>query len=81
VVPGGFSEPAGAETFFVCTSVAKRPSMFQANHTVQLDELAWLCLDCGLSWQFTDPDGLDRLKAALRDKCHLDIRDRLSGDG
>jgi hypothetical protein len=76
-VPGGISEPAGSSSFVVACDIAKGPSWFQANHMVQLDEIAWLCLDCGLAWQQANAESLRGVHDSLREKCSPEYKRRL----
>lgn len=72
VVPG-----YGQEHFVVCSSVAERPSWLKSVHDVQLEEIAWLCLDCGTVCQQAVPESLVQLRSGLRDKCDPEHRKQL----
>ena len=80
VVPGGISEPHGAASFFVDVSIARRPAFLAANHTVPLEVIAWLCLDCGLAWQEANAESLRDFQPVLREKCLPEFRKQLFGD-
>ena len=77
VVPGSFGEPAGVEKFVVDAGIAKRAALFAVNHEVKLEELAWLCLDCGIAWQPTESGSLEELITALREKCRAEFAARV----
>lgn len=78
VIPGGFAEPP--QTFTVDPGIAKRASLFRTTHLVELEEIAWLCLDCGLAWQQTKSDSFESMKELLREKCLPQFRADLFGD-
>lgn len=80
VVPGGIADPLGATAFVIDCHIADRPSAFSANHKVELEPIAWLCLDCGLAWQETTPKNLEAARTSLLEKCRSEFREKLFGE-
>ena len=80
VVPGGIADPLGATTFVIDSHIADRPAFFSANHKVELEPIAWLCLECGLAWQAAKAENLEEVLTSIREKCRPEFRDKLFGE-